>query len=85
MVHAVGNLHLFKAPDDFNGYGYFNVLMYWTGFGFQANTVEEYVLMCALLQHLRGFEANLGSEVVLWLMRGQLKLAITGVDVRFLF
>ena len=24
------------GPDDFNGYGYFYVRLYWTGFGFQA-------------------------------------------------
>lgn len=22
VIHAVGNLHVFKGPDDFNGYGY---------------------------------------------------------------
>ena len=28
VVHAVGNLHLFKGPDDLNGYGYFHVRLY---------------------------------------------------------
>ena len=23
VVHSVGNLHMFRGPDDFNGYGYF--------------------------------------------------------------
>merc|ERR1712013_13752 len=49
VVHAVGNLHVFKGPDDFNGYGYFYVRLYWTGFGLPANIVEEYVLLSALL------------------------------------
>ena len=25
IIHAVGNLHVFLGPDDFNGYGYFYV------------------------------------------------------------
>merc|ERR1711904_440464 len=28
-IHAVGNLHVFIGPDDFNGYGYFYVRLYW--------------------------------------------------------
>merc|ERR1712227_982969 len=49
VIHAVGNLHVFLGPDDFNGYGYFYVRLYWSGFGFDANIVEEYVDLCALL------------------------------------
>jgi len=49
VIHAVGNLHVFLGPDDFNGYGYFYVRLYWTGFGFNANIVEEYVALAALL------------------------------------
>ena len=25
VLHDVGNLHVFKGPDDFNGYDYFSV------------------------------------------------------------
>merc|ERR1712178_10771 len=49
IIHAVGNLHVFLGPEDFNGYGYFYVRLYWTGFGLPANIVEEYVLLAALL------------------------------------
>merc|ERR1719160_1774614 len=49
VVHAIGNLHFFLGPDDFNGYGYFYVRLYWTGFGLNANIVEEYVVLAALL------------------------------------
>jgi predicted heme/steroid binding protein len=28
VIHAVGNLHVFLGPDDFNGYGYFYVRLY---------------------------------------------------------
>jgi hypothetical protein len=49
VIHAVGNLHVFMGPDDFNGYGYFYVRLYWTGFGLPANIVEEYILLSALL------------------------------------
>ena len=45
--HAVGNLHVIKGPGDFNVYGYFYVRLYRTGFGFQANLVEESVLSSA--------------------------------------
>ena len=34
-----------QGPDDFNGYGYFFVRLFSTGLGFQANIVEEYVLL----------------------------------------
>ena len=56
VVHAVGNLHVFKGPDDFNGYDYFSVRLYWTGFGFQANIVEEYVLLTAVLHIFVGLK-----------------------------
>merc|ERR1712183_1225649 len=49
VIHAVGNLHVFMGPDDFNGYGYFYVRLYWTGFGLPANVVEEYILLSAML------------------------------------
>merc|ERR1712126_73025 len=46
VVHVIGNIHIFAGPNDFNGYGYFYVRLYW---GVQANVVEIYVAMCALL------------------------------------
>merc|ERR1719359_2636811 len=49
VIHAVGNLHVFLGADDFNGYGYFYVRLYWTGFGLSANIVEEYLLLAAVL------------------------------------
>lgn len=49
VIHGVGNLHVFMGPDDFNGYGYFYVRLYWTGFGLPANIVEEYILLSAML------------------------------------
>ena len=36
----------------------------WTGFGLQANIVEEYVLLSAFFSHLCWFEANVGPEAV---------------------
>ena len=49
IIHAVGNLHVFLGPDDFNGYGYFYVRLYPSGFGLPANLVEEYVLPAAMM------------------------------------
>merc|ERR1712060_1041556 len=56
VIHAVGNLHVFKGPDDFNGYGYFYVRLYWTGFGLPANIVEEYILLSVLLHVFAGLK-----------------------------
>merc|ERR1719174_3075238 len=42
------------GPDDFNGYGYFYVRLYWTGFGLPANIVEEYILLSAMLHMFVG-------------------------------
>ena len=47
---------VFKETDDFNGNGYFYVRLYWTGFGFQANLVEEHVLLNALLHIFFGLK-----------------------------
>ena len=78
-VHAVGNLHVFKGPGDFNVFGYFYVRLYWTGFGFQANSVEEYVLLSALLHDSVGLERTWDQERSPGLMSGHLNLAITGL------
>ena len=79
VVHAVRNLHLFKGPDDFNGCGYFHVRLYCTGLGFQANIVEEYVLLCALLHIFVGLKRTRDQKLSSGLMSGQLSLAITGL------
>ena len=79
VVHAVGNLHLFKGPDDFNGYGYFHVRLYCTGLGFQANIVEEYVLLSALLHSTAGLKRTRDQKLSSGLMSGQWSLAITGL------
>lgn len=75
VIHAVGNLHVFKGPDDFNGYGYFYVRLYWTGFGLPANIVEEYILLSVLLHVFVGLKrtyvTTIGSSKKLY-------LAITG-------
>jgi cytochrome b involved in lipid metabolism len=56
VIHAVGNLHVFLGPDDFNGYGYFYVRLYWTGFGLPANIVEEYILLSVALHVFVGLK-----------------------------
>ena len=79
VVLAVGNLHVIKGPGDFNVYGYFYVRLHWTGFGFQANLVEEYVLLSALLHDSVSLERTWDQELSPGLMSGQLNLAITGL------
>merc|ERR1712078_230806 len=80
VIHAVGNLHVFLGPDDFNGYGYFYVRLYWTGFGLPANIVEEYVLLCAVLHASVGLGRTMDKKVtVAKIFDGTLNLAVTGV------
>merc|ERR1719367_403547 len=81
VIHAVGNLHVFKGPDDFNGYGYFYVRLYWTGFGLPANIVEEYVLLCILLHISVGVKRTWDQKLAMVKNSGLsvLNLAITGL------
>jgi len=46
------------GPDDFNGYGYFYVRLYWTGFGLPANIVEEYIFLSAMLHMFVGVKRS---------------------------
>merc|ERR1712032_1615367 len=79
VIHAVGNLHVFMGPDDFNGYGYFYVRLYWTGFGLPANIVEEYVLLAALLHVFVGLKRTYDMKLTMGVKSGALNLAITGL------
>eukprot|EP00747_Dinoflagellata_sp_TGD_P160531 gnl/TRDRNA2_/TRDRNA2_177992_c0_seq13.p2 gnl/TRDRNA2_/TRDRNA2_177992_c0~~gnl/TRDRNA2_/TRDRNA2_177992_c0_seq13.p2 ORF type:complete len:415 (+),score=105.09 gnl/TRDRNA2_/TRDRNA2_177992_c0_seq13:83-1327(+) len=79
VIHAVGNLHVFMGPDDFNGYGYFYVRLYWTGFGLPANIVEEYILLSALLHVFVGLKRTWDMKLAMGVASGALNLAITGV------
>jgi len=81
VIHAVGNLHVFKGPDDFNGYGYFYVRLYWTGFGLPANIVEEYILLSVLLHVFVGLKRTWDMKLALAKSQGAgaLNLAISGL------
>merc|ERR1719265_1675865 len=81
VVHAVGNLHVFMGPDDFNGYGYFYVRLYWTGFGLPANIVEEYILLSALLHVFVGLKRSWDKKTMAKTagIFPTMNLAITGV------
>merc|ERR1712113_684439 len=81
IIHAVGNLHVFKGPDDFNGYGYFYVRLYWTGFGLPANVIEEYILLSAVLHSFVGLKRTWDMKLALVKTSGimVLNLAISGL------
>merc|ERR1712003_558890 len=79
VIHAVGNLHVFMGPDDFNGYGYFYVRLYWTGFGVSANIVEEYIMLSILLHVFVGLKRTWDMKLTMGIKSGQLNLAITGL------
>jgi len=80
VIHAVGNLHVFEGPDDFNGYGYFYVRLYWTGFGLPANIVEEYILLSALLHVLAGLKRTWDINLKKGALKdGKLSLAVSGL------
>jgi hypothetical protein len=79
VIHAIGNLHVFLGPDDFNGYGYFYVRLYWTGFGFPANIVEEYVALAAVLHVVVALKRTWDISLNSTLASGRLNLAMSGV------
>merc|ERR550537_247195 len=79
IIHAIGNLHVFLGPDDFNGYGYFYVRLYWTGFGIQANIVEIYVLLCAVLHVAVALKRTWDISLNYTPASGKLNLAFSGV------
>merc|ERR1712130_243810 len=79
VIHAIGNLHVFLGPDDFNGYGYFYVRLYWTGFGLPANIVEEYILLGVLLHVLAALKRTWDISLSYGVRSGKLNLAITGI------
>ena len=81
IIHAVGNLHVFLGPDDFNGYGYFYVRLYWTGFGLQANIVEEYILLAALLHVAVALKRTWDISINYTVASGKLNLALSGVTL----
>jgi hypothetical protein len=81
VIHAVGNLHVFLGPDDFNGYGYFYVRLYWTGFGLKANIVEEYIALSLLLHVFVGLKRTWDMKLNLGISGGQLTLAISGLTL----
>merc|ERR1719326_1940145 len=81
IIHAIGNLHVFLGPDDFNGYGYFYVRLYWSGFGFNANIVEEYVALCALLHVVVALKRTYENSMTMGMASGKLNLAISGITL----
>ncbi|CAK9029274.1 unnamed protein product [Durusdinium trenchii] len=81
IIHAVGNLHVFLGPDDFNGYGYFYVRLYWTGFGMKANIVEEYILLAALLHVVVALKRTWDISMSYSVASGKLNLAFSGVTL----
>merc|ERR1719245_2074266 len=81
VIHAVGNLHVFKGPDDFNGYGYFYVRLYWTGFGLPANIVEEYILLAAVLHAFVGLKRTWDMKLALVKTSGIMVLTFMSIHL----
>merc|ERR1712232_1121722 len=79
VIHAVGNLHVFMGPDDFNGYGYYYVRLYWTGFGLPANIVEEYIALSVLLHVVVALKRTWDMKLGMGIKSGQLNLAMGGL------
>jgi len=79
VVHAVGNLHVYGGPDDYNGYAYFYVRLYWSGLGLDANLFEEYLLLAALLHVAVGLKRTWDISLNYKVSSGKLNLAISGV------
>jgi len=81
IIHAIGNLHVFLGPDDFNGYGYFYVRLYCTGFGLDANIVEEYVLLAALLHVFVALKRTGDISINYKVSDGKMNLAFSGISL----
>ena len=64
-------------PDDYNGYDYFYVRLYCACLGFQANIIEDYVLLSALQHIFAGFEEDSRSEVVFWIDEWSIEFGFT--------
>merc|ERR1719453_3014614 len=79
IIHAIGNLHVFLGPDDFNGYGYFYVRLYWTGFGLPANIVELYVLLAVVLHVSVALRRTWDVSINFKVSTGKMNLAFSGV------
>jgi len=79
IIHAIGNLHVFLGPNDFNGYGYFYVRLYWTGFGLPANIVEIYVALGALLHILVALKRTWDMKLTATPKSGGLNLIVSGI------
>merc|ERR1711966_360767 len=80
IIHAVGNLHVFLGPDDFNGYGYFYVRLYPTMLGLmKCNIVEFYIALAAMLHVMVALKRTWDINRNYSLNSGKLNLAISGV------
>merc|ERR1712066_853285 len=79
VIHAIGNMHIFLGPNDFNGYGYFYVRLYWTGFGLPANIVEIYIALGALLHIAVALKRTWDISINYTVASGKLNLAISGL------
>merc|ERR1712232_405716 len=69
------------GPDDFNGYGYFYVRLYWTGFGASANIVEEYILLAAILHVAVALKRTWDISINYTIASGKLNLALSGITL----
>ena len=64
-------------PDDLDGYGCFSCVLVLDSAGFQANNVEEYVLLSALLHTFVGLKRTWDQKLSSGLTSGHLDVAIT--------
>jgi len=62
VLHGAGNLQSFLGPDAFNGYGYFMVRIYWTGFGLPSNILEEYFVLGLFMHACIGIKRTMNKR-----------------------
>jgi len=79
IIHAIGNLHIFLGPDDFNGYGYFYVRLYWFRPVIEANIVEIYVALGAMLHVMVALKRTWEISLTMSIESGKMNLAISGI------
>eukprot|EP00747_Dinoflagellata_sp_TGD_P115919 gnl/TRDRNA2_/TRDRNA2_172256_c1_seq1.p1 gnl/TRDRNA2_/TRDRNA2_172256_c1~~gnl/TRDRNA2_/TRDRNA2_172256_c1_seq1.p1 ORF type:complete len:361 (+),score=64.18 gnl/TRDRNA2_/TRDRNA2_172256_c1_seq1:70-1083(+) len=81
IIHAVGNVHLFSGPRDFNGYGYMYDRLHWTGLGLDASIVEEYLLLALMLHVAVALKRSWEISMNYCLYTGKWNMLISGLLV----
>jgi len=83
IIHAVGNLEIYLGKDEYNGYAYFYKRLYWTGFGLEANIVEEYLAIALFVHVCVALKRSYDITINYCLHTGRWRMLLTGLCTLF--